>query len=241
MMYWSAQATSDGESAPKFIAEIQRNQPELFNDFLLLAVAQLYRVKVTLYSAASGQVREQLFQPPAATPLAGELHLCTAGAAVFIGARRPAPPPPPAPPPEPGSALWVFIDFESTGLLVGKDRITQAAAFAYTTPGAAAGPGAARAACRGRFSCMVRPGVPVSPEAAAITGFTTAALEGYPGFDAQGPALLAWLADLTRAAPAEHRFLVAHNGIRCLPTPPHRTPPPRLPPTPTGKESAEAD
>ena len=90
MMYWSAQAapTSDSESAPKFIAEIQRSHPKLFTDFLLLAVAKLYRVKATLYSAESDRVREQVFQPPPATPSAGELHLCTVGSAVFIGARQ---------------------------------------------------------------------------------------------------------------------------------------------------------
>jgi hypothetical protein len=89
---------------------------------------------------------------------------------------------------------------------------------------------------------MVRPGVPVSPEAAAITGFTTEALEGYPGFDAQGAALLAWLGDLVRAAPAERRFLVAHNGVRS-PPPPKRTqmhalPPQAAPPTPARRPNA---
>jgi DNA polymerase III epsilon subunit-like protein len=125
--------------------------------------------------------------------------------------------------PPPQLVLWIVLDLESTGLNLARDRITQIAAAAYlagAAPGKhptalSAGPAPASAACRGRFSCLVRPGVPVGPGATRVSGLTTAALAGQPGFPAQGIRLLAWLAAVRSGCPKARPVLVAHNGLRC--------------------------
>jgi len=110
-----------------------------------------------------------------------------------------------------GGQLWVFFDLEATGLDPLSDHVTQLASSAYFTnvsqPFSAlhdelsnpdlcsceifwrnfrfqeASPDFAIQ--RGEFSCRVRPGVPVSSGAQAVTGIGTEALAGYGKFSEQ--------------------------------------------------------
>jgi DNA polymerase III epsilon subunit-like protein len=114
--------------------------------------------------------------------------------------------------------LWLVMDLESTGLHLGRDRITQIAVMAFLTGAIEDSSkfGYAESVCCGRFSCLVWPEISVACDAARISGLTTEILTGQPNFEVQGARLLAWLISIKAVLPDVQPVLVAHNGIRCV-------------------------
>jgi len=178
---------------------------------LLLAAAHMHKVRITCIDETFS---EQVFDPPRGLNPRANIILALRPDG-FYGASSTAPIWPGTDPSD--GQLWIFFDLETTGLSTDADHVTQIAASAYHTPsvqGSSVPPAAAQAILRGHFNCMVKPGVPVSPGAAQVTGFTTEMLEGYPSFREQGRLFVDWATRVAAESGCSKPILVAHNGNR---------------------------
>ena len=91
-----------------------------------------------------------------------------------------------------GSVTFVAFDFETTGLYPATDRIVEFGAVKF----------------RGgeeleRFERLANPGIPISPDAAAVSGISDADVAGEPPVDEIVPEFVSFLADAV---------LMAHNA-----------------------------
>lgn len=172
---------------------------------LLLAAAHIYKVKVV---CTDDRLWSEVFIPPDGVQPVAEIgivakedgfYVSSSSSQLGSGALSAA---------SPEGLLWIFFDLETTGLDTDKDNVVQIAATAYHTF-----PACGRATLRGHFNCLVKPGVPVSSGAAAVTGLTTEILQPYPTFDQQGRLFLDWMRRLTEETRCPAPILVAHNGL----------------------------
>lgn len=113
-------------------------------------------------------------------------------------------------PPDWEKAVYLALDFETTGLDPARERVVEIGAIRFI-PGAAGATGSdaspagdgRRATELGAMACLVKPGIRMPREVIAIHGITDEDVEDAPPFHEVAPAL---------SALASGAYIVAHNA-----------------------------
>lgn len=90
----------------------------------------------------------------------------------------------------------VFLDIESTGLNIVRDRIIQLALIRYHADGSTPA----------ELTLLMNPGIPIPPEASAVHKITQAEVESLPAFHDYAPEILAFIGTADLAGYNSNRF-----------------------------------
>jgi DNA polymerase III epsilon subunit family exonuclease len=147
-------------------------------------------VKPPFYRGSVARARSARARDPGAPAWAGALATSGAASGAAAASARAA-----------GTlrtgAVYLALDFETTGLYPAIHRVIEVGALRFRL-------GAdGRPVEEAQLACLVDPGVPMPEDARAVHGISAADLRGAPGFEAVAACLLAM---------AEGAIIVAHNA-----------------------------